>query len=456
MANATAQTSVQQVLNLLSRTRLLSPDEVRALFGRWRKDAGAGVDDVQQFRRWLVAQKVVTDFQVDRLVRGQTHGYFFNDYKVLDLLGVGGMAGVYKAVHRLGAIVAIKVLPPTRAKKRVAFERFKREARMAIRMKHPNIVRTYQIAKADGLYHIVMEYLEGETLKEVLEKRGKLSPPDAVRIVHQVLLGLEYMHQQGVIHRDLKPMNLMLVPPGGKGSVDPATAVVKILDIGLGREVFDENAPEPQGQDLTAPGTILGTAAYMAPEQTKNSHAADIRSDIYSLGCVLYQCLAGRPPFVDKQTVQLLISHATQTPPPLVQFNPQVPDGLQQIVNWMMAKDPAKRYPTPERAVQALQVFLNATQPRGPVVGEVATQEYLQWLAGQAEPEDPELEDEPAPAGVLSAPVAVAQPAVAPQPGVPMTLPPWAQDKRILIAGAGGLLLMMLFGCLLLRLVFGK
>ncbi len=319
--SAPAQISVQQVCNLLSRTRLLPPEEVRTLFGRWRGEAGAGVDDLSQFRRWLVAKQYVTDFQADRLVRGRTDGYFFNDYKVLECLGVGGMAGVYKAVHRLGATVAIKVLPPSRAKSRVAFERFKREARMAIKLKHPHLVRTYQMGKAEGLYYIVMEYLPGETLKAVLAKHGKLAPADAVRLIHQVLLGLEYVHQQGVIHRDLKPGNLMLVPPGRSGPVDPATAVMKILDIGLGREVFDENAPG-EGRDLTAPGTILGTPAYMAPEQTKNAHAADIRSDIYGLGCVLFHCLAGRPPFVDKQAVQLLVSHA---PRPAPQGNPEAP-----------------------------------------------------------------------------------------------------------------------------------
>src|SRR5262249_4486874 len=144
---------------------------------------------------------------------------------------------------------------------------------------------------------------------------------------------------------------------------DTSRATLKILDIGLGRQLFDEGAAA-QGEDgLAGEGVLLGTPDYMAPEQARNARTADVRADIYSLGCVLYHLLAGQPPFPDTNIITQMIRHATETPRPLKDFNPAVPDGLQQIVNWMMAKDPAGRYPTPERAAQALQVFLAAGQP---------------------------------------------------------------------------------------------
>ncbi len=374
--------SVESVCNLLGRSKLVPAEEIRSLRQRWIGEAGAEAADASKFCKWLVTSQYLTDYQAGMLQRGHVDRFFLNEYKLLDRIGVGRMAGVYKAVHRLGQTVAVKVLPPSKAKDANAFARFQREGRLAMRLKHPNVVRTFQIAAADGLHYLVMEYLEGETLDEVIKRRGKLPPPEAVRLLYQALLGLESMHDQGMVHRDLNPGNLMLLP-GAAGGPPGTTlnATVKILDIGLGRALFDEDT-SAGGADanLTADGTILGTPDYMAPEQARDSHAADIRSDIYSLGCTLFHALAGRPPFPDSNMVRKMVRHATEPVPPLKKFNPAVPDGLQQIVNWMMAKDPAQRYPTPERAAQAMQVFL--------VVGSEATSDeanpkmraYLDWL----------------------------------------------------------------------------
>jgi serine/threonine protein kinase len=296
------------------------------------------------------------------LLRGHADRFFLNEYKLLDRIGVGRMTGVYKAVHRLGQTVAIKILPPSKAKDANTLARFQREGRLAGRLKHPNIVRTFQVGEAAGLHYLVMEYLEGETLEEVLKRRGPLPPTEAVRVIYQALLGLECMHEEGMVHRDLKSGNLMLVPEPHVGAGDTTLyATVKILDIGLGRALFDEaDAASSEDANLTADGTILGTPDYMAPEQARDSHAADVRSDIYSLGCTLFHALAGQPPFPDSNMVRKMMRHASEPVPTLSKFNPEVPEGLQQIVNWMMAKDPARRYPTPVRAAQALQVFLIA------------------------------------------------------------------------------------------------
>lgn len=377
--------TVQNVYGLLIRSRLLAVDDAKAMYDRWNSESKGGVENVELFTRWMVAHRYVTEYQAMLLARGHADGFYLNQYKILDRLGRGRMAGVYKAVHALGQVVAIKVLPPSKAKDRQMLARFQRESRLSMRLKHPNVVRSFQVAWANGLHYIVMEYLEGETLDEALQRRKKLPPAEAVRLVYQALLGLQHIHEQRLIHRDLKPSNLMLVPARVPGQPDTTlAATVKILDIGLGRTFFEDVNPASsslEDPNLTGEGVLLGTPDYLAPEQARNARAVDIRADIYSLGCVLYHTLSGQPPFPDTNIIQQMIRHATETPRPLKEFNPEVPDGLQQILNWMMAKDPAQRYPTPERAAQALQVFLAAgTAPAVSAEVEPQMASFLSWL----------------------------------------------------------------------------
>jgi eukaryotic-like serine/threonine-protein kinase len=374
--------SVQNLYGLLVRSKLLTTSDAQAMIERWHS-AGKEPSNIDLFARWMVANGYVTEYQASLLARGHAEGFFLNQYKILDRIGRGRMAGVYKAVHPSGQIVAIKVLPPSKAKDPQLFGRFQREARLSVTLKHPNVVRTFQVGEASGLHYLVMEHLEGETMDEVLQRRGKLKPAEAVPIVHQALLGLQHLYEKGMVHRDLKPANLMLLRPGpGGNSDDPALLTVKILDIGLARALADGGSPEkPDGPELTAEGLLLGTPDYMSPEQAREARSVDIRADIYSLGCVLYHALAGQPPFPDTNIISQMIRHASEPIRPLSDFNPAVPDGLQQIVNWMMAKEAAQRYPTPERAASALQVFLAA---RAGDAKDQAPDEkmssYLTWL----------------------------------------------------------------------------
>jgi serine/threonine protein kinase len=372
--------TVENICGFLIRSRLLNPEEVKSAYQRWLGDCRDGVGNVNQFSRWLVSNKYVTEYQAALLVKGHADDFFLNQYQILDRLGRGRMAGVYKAVHHLGQVVAIKVLPPSRARNPQFLARFQREARLAMRLKHPNVVRAFQLGEANGLQYLVMEYVEGETLDEVLQRRRKLPPAEAVRLIHQALLGLQHIHEQGMVHRDLKPANLMLSPaPARKEPETTLHSNIKILDIGLGRAFFEET--EAVDSDLTGEGVLLGTPDYLAPEQARDPRAIDIRADIYSLGCVLYHALTGQPPFPDKSVMSQMLRHETETPRPLKEFNPAIPDGLQQIVGWMMAKKPDARYPTPGRAAQALEVFLAADAE--PVrTGEEAPQmrKFLTWL----------------------------------------------------------------------------
>ena len=352
--------TVQNVYGLLLRSKLMNFEDAKAMYARWQTEAKDASANLAKFAAWMVQNRYLTDYQATQLARGHADGFFLNEYKILDRLGKGRMAGVYRAQHQLGQIVAIKVLPPSKARDANLLGRFMREARLASKLKHPNVVRTFQMGQANELYYLVMEYLEGETLEDVLAKRQKFLPAEASRLIYQALQGLQHIQSQNLVHRDLKPSNLMLV---GLNAWDTIRATLKILDIGLGRQLFDEGNAARLEDDLTGEGVLLGTPDYMAPEQARDPRAADVRADIYSLGCVLHHLLAGQPPFPDTNIISQMIRHATEVPKPLKTFNPAVPDGLQQILNWMMAKDPNGRYPTPERAYQAAyQVFLAAGQ----------------------------------------------------------------------------------------------
>jgi serine/threonine protein kinase len=386
--------SVQNVYGLLLRSRLLPLDEARTMFRRWESTARDSVANAERFTKWLVAEGYLTDYQVSLLARGHADGFFLDQYKILERLGKGRMAGVYKAVHRLGPVVAIKVLPPSRARDPQLLARFQREAQLALSLKHPHIVRAFQVGEAGRLHYLVMEYLEGETLEDVLERRGSLPPAEAIRVAYQALLGLQHIHEQGFIHRDLKPSNLMLAGVKGQGSGvksqesegSSLTPVVKILDIGLGRVFFDEHSPLPAvDQMLTTEGMVLGTPDYLSPEQARDPRSVDIRSDLYSLGCVLYHCLTGQAPFPDSNLISQMIRHATEPPRPLRDFNAALPDGLQPIINRLLAKEPAQRYATPERAAQALKAFLAAgMEPSPHPEASPQMRSYLTWLETEA------------------------------------------------------------------------
>lgn len=255
-------------------------------------------------------------------------------YTLVERVGKGRHATVYKALCQ-DQVVAVKVLPRTRDKDPQRAHRFQQEAQLARRMQHVHVMSILDAGEDHGLHYLVMEYLEGPTLHDLLVRRTKLSPAEAVRIIHQALLGMQHLHEHGLTHRCLEPSSLML-------ALDAASRrpIVKILDSCMSRVLGDE-----------------GMTDYWAPERAR-ANQCDIRADIYSLGCILYQSLTGHPPFPDVSPVRQMLRHATETPRPPREINPDVPEGLELIVNWMMAKNPSERYPTPERAAQALSAYL--------------------------------------------------------------------------------------------------
>jgi WD40 repeat protein len=277
-------------------------------------------------------------------------------YRVRELLGVGGMGAVYRAEHQLMARpVALKVINKSLTDNPAAVERFRREVRAAARLVHPNIVHAYDAEQAGDSHFLVMEYVEGTTLARLVAERGPLPVAEACDYIRQAAQGLQHAHEEGMVHRDIKPHNLMRTPDGR----------IKILDFGLAR-FARESAPAAAGAaDGTGPAapwltdadTVMGTPDYIAPEQVANAHAADIRADIYSLGCTLYDLLAGHAPFPDGTAVEKVAAHARQAPRRLTELRDDVPAALARVVGRMMAKDPAQRYPTPAEVAQALAPF---------------------------------------------------------------------------------------------------
>jgi PAS domain S-box-containing protein len=299
-------------------------------------------------------------------------------YEVLEVIGKGGMGLVYKARHtKLRRIVAMKVLSNRRREDPDAIARFRREMAMVGKLNHPNIVQGFDAGESDGLLFLIMDYVEGIDLSRLVNQRGPLPIPVACEIIRQAALGLQHVHEHGLVHRDLKPSNLMLTWSGQ----------LKLLDLGLARLYSDD----PNSEELTHSGQVLGTADYMAPEQARDTRMIDIRSDLYSLGCTLFKLLTGSAPFSGPEyetLYQKLMAHAEIPAPPIRQHRPQVPEPLEAVLIRLLAKDPVNRFDTPAQVVEAI----------APLTIGCNWPEFLS-RPGSVEPSDPHADDRGAPPG---------------------------------------------------------
>jgi hypothetical protein len=280
-------------------------------------------------------------------------------YRMLRLVGKGGMGSVYLAEHRrMGRPVALKVIDPGLLSHEAARWRFQHEVLAAAQLHHANIVAAYDADQAGELHFLVMEHVEGQNLADYLAEKGPLAVAQACDIARHAALGLQHAHDRGMVHRDIKPHNLMRTPSGQ----------VKVLDFGLARFVAEPGGAlaadrAPTLPHLTGVGAVMGTADYIAPEQARDAHGADARADVYSLGCTLYHLLAGRPPFPGGTAADKLSRHAVEEPTPLPALRPEVPQELAAVVGRMMAKRPEDRYQTAATAATALGPYVNAAQP---------------------------------------------------------------------------------------------
>jgi multidrug efflux pump subunit AcrA (membrane-fusion protein) len=310
-----------------------------------------GIDVMQT--RTLAACRVSTEIPAELAAHPR--------YRLIELLGAGGMGAVFKAEHLLmKRTVAVKVINRALFTDAAGAGRFSREMEAAGKLTHPNIVHAYDAEGIGATHFLAMEYVEGVSLAKLLAQRGPLPVHEACSYIRQAAFGLQHAHERGMVHRDIKPQNLMVTSAGQ----------VKILDFGLARFVL-ETAPagallavteaDADGntpvEPLTQVGTVMGTPAYIAPEQARDPHAADIRADIYSLGCTLYELLIGWPPFPAGTARRKLLGHLHETPRSLSELRPEMPRALAQVVEKMLAKDPAQRYQTPAEVAAALVLW---------------------------------------------------------------------------------------------------
>jgi WD40 repeat protein len=343
------------LVKLLTQTQLLEDAQLEELqvIAPAFTDGGALTSELVR-RGWL------TSYQLARLNNGTHRELLLGPYVLLDELGQGGMGMVYKARHcRLERLVALKVISPT-AMSGEAVQRLHREARGIARLKHPNIVLLYDAAEIDGKHFLALEYVEGVDLDRLLHEKGPFPIDLACDFVRQAALGLQHAHERGLVHRDIKPSNLVMT--GKVGAPRQQAGIIKILDLGLVR-VRPTVPAVLEGKKLSMEGYVVGTPDYVAPEQALDSHAVDIRADIYSLGCTLYELLAGQPPFAAvNNATQKLLSHI-QGPPPLDRLRPDVPAEVLAVVRKMMAKQARDRFQTPGQVADALALAAKLAPP---------------------------------------------------------------------------------------------
>jgi WD40 repeat protein/serine/threonine protein kinase len=305
----------------------------------------------------MVRDGLLTPFQAQMLLQGKWKGFTIaGKYRVLGYLGAGGMGTVFLCEHTImRRRVAVKVLPDSRLKDPAGLERFHREARAAAALDDPHIVHAHDVGSDGKIHFLVMEYIDGRRLDKVVKKEGPLPVGRAARYIAGAACGLQHAHAAGLVHRDIKPANLLI----------DRSDTVKVLDMGLARFFQDDSDSLTREHDSDA---VLGTAGFLAPEQAANSHDADIRADLYSLGVTFYYLLTGTTPFTGDTVYQKLVGPMLWEPRPIRELRPEVPEELAAVIAKMMAKDRAARYQTPSEVVAALTPWVQS--PPAPDTGD--------------------------------------------------------------------------------------
>ncbi len=295
----------------------------------------------RRMARQAITTGRLTLWQAQQIMGGRSTGFKIDKYILLDLLGRGGMGRVYLARDvRLNRLVALKILSQERMNNPRAIARFQREAKVGAQLQHENLVRVYDEGEAGGVRYLVMEYIEGKNVGQIIGELGTIPWPTAARLARQIALGLEHAQLKELIHRDVNPCNILVTTDG----------TAKLTDLGLAIDLNDQD-------NVTRDGATVGTFDYVSPEQARHSRSVDTRADIYSLGCTLYHMIAGRVPFPVSSLPEKLYAHQLHEPDPLTDLVPGVPEALNEVVRKMMRKSPDERYQTPLELAQALEPF---------------------------------------------------------------------------------------------------
>lgn len=355
----TAGKSAEAFARSLSESGLLSPDEVRATLGGL--PAGLTAVTGHELAERFVNIGKLTPFQAEAVLEERLDALRIGNYEVLARLGAGAMGTVYKARHRrMKRIVAIKVLSREVAKPHFV-QRFQREVETLARLTHPNVIMAFDADEADVGHFLVMEFVEGRDLATIVEENGPLPLTHALEAIEQAARGLEYAHTKGVVHRDVKPANIMWDNSG----------VIKVADLGLARLAGTGEALGATA--LTQAGSIIGTVDYMAPEQALDSSTIDHRADVYSLGCTLYFLLTARPPYAGTSVMAVLLKHRDGPIPDIRALRPDAPPELASLITAMLAKRPEARVATMSDVVQALgRIKAAAAQAASPPAADLS------------------------------------------------------------------------------------
>jgi serine/threonine protein kinase len=342
-----APANINEFLDLVKKSGVMEDKRLEAYVQKARA-SGALPAEPSKLAGLFVHDGLLTHFQAEQIMLGKWRRFTIGKYKVLERLGSGGMGSVYLCEHKLmRRRVAVKVLPTAKAADDACLQRFYREARAVAALDHPNIVHAYDIDQDENLHFLVMEYVDGSSLQDIIKRTGPMEVFRAAHYIRQAALGLEHAHAAGLVHRDIKPGNILVDRSG----------VVKILDMGLARFFNDEDDVLTRKFDEK----VLGTADYLSPEQAIDSHEVDIRTDIYSLGATFYYMLTGQTPFGEGTVTQKLLWHQSRQPKPIASFRSDVPAGLMAVIDKMMAKEMSQRYQNPAAVVEALTPFAQQT-----------------------------------------------------------------------------------------------
>jgi len=338
-----APATTDEFIALLEKSCVLEPQRLSSELEQLRA-TGPLPAGPSELAGLLVNQGALTYFQADQLLHGKWRGFTLGKYQILERLGSGGMGVVYLGEHKmLRRRVALKVLPLTRAQDPWFLECFYREAQAVAALDHPNIVHAHDVDRDGDLHFLVMEFVDGANLQAIVSKHGPMDPARVANYIRQAADGLQHAHEIGLVHRDIKPGNILLDRQG----------TIKILDMGLA--CFSRTGGGNTSIVEDDARRIVGTDDYLAPEQIVNSDDVDVRADIYSLGATAYFLLTGKPPFDDVELDHhKLIWHLTRHPRPIREIQPQIPEKLVAVFEKMMAKNPWQRLQTPVAVFEAL------------------------------------------------------------------------------------------------------